>query len=108
VSESVVDSGRLIPITLTTFAAKEECERLGVSLEHYDDPLDALVCETEEYANIAGLGFCRVENFETADPTDSWCTLTKNGDGSYNFRASYYNGGAHWTELVESVVKNER
>jgi hypothetical protein len=105
-SESVIDSGKLTPITMTEFAAKDECERLGVDLEFYDSPHEALSCETDEYADITGLGFCRVEGFRTADPTESWCTLTDNKDGSFDFRASYYNGGAHWTELVEWAVKN--
>ncbi len=109
-SESVIDSGKLIPVDLTREEALAECERLGLKmewiLESYKDAKEALACETDKYADIAGLGFCRVEGFKTEDPTDCWCTLTKNEDGSYDFRASYYNGGAHWTELVEGEVKN--
>lgn len=109
-SEPVIDSGKLIPVGMTQEAALAECERLGLDLEWilevYEDAQEALSCETDEYATIEGLGFCRVEDFKTADPTDCWCTLTKNEDGSYNFQASYYNGGADWTELVEVEVKN--
>jgi hypothetical protein len=109
-SKPVIDSGRLIPVDLTAEAALAECQRLGLELEWileaYGDAKEALCCETDEYAEIEGLGFCRVEGFKTTDPDESWCTLTKNEDGSYSFRASYYNGGAHWTELVEWAVKN--
>ena len=65
----------------------------------------ALADETYEYAIIGGLGLCRVEDFKTEDANDDWCTLSKNEDGSYDFRASYYNGGAHWIEVVEVAVK---
>lgn len=106
-SESVIDSGKLTPIRLSKAAAEEECERLEVDLEHYDSPHEALSCETDEYADIEGLGFCRVEDFKTEDPTDSWCDLKDNGDGTFSFRASYYNGGAHWTELVEWAAKQD-
>lgn len=110
-SKSVIDSGKLIPVDLTQEEALAECERLGLELDwileaYEDDAKEALIYETVEYADIEGIGFCRVEGFKTEDPTDCWCTLTKNGDGSYDFRASYYNGGAHWTELVEGIVKN--
>ena len=111
-SESVIDSGKLIPVDLTREEALAECERLGLELEWiletYEDAKEALCCETEEYADIEGLGFCRVEGFKTEDPTTDWCTLSKNEDGSYDFRASYYNGGAHWTELVEGAWRKPR
>ncbi len=107
-SESVIDSGKLIPVDMTQEEALAECNRLGLDMEWilgvYEDAKEALACETDEYAAIEGLGFCRVEDFMTEDPTDCWCTLTKNKDGSYDFRACYYNGGAHWTELVEGEV----
>lgn len=106
-SESVIDSGTLTPITLTEAEAEAECERLEVDLEFYDSPHEALSCETDEYADITGLGLCKVENFKTEDPTESSCTVTKTGEASYTFRASYYNGGAHWTELVAWAVKRD-
>ena len=107
-SESVIDSGKLIPIKMTQEEAWAECKRLDVDIEFYTDYLEALSDETDEYADIDGLGFCRVENFKTEDPNDSWCTFVKNRDGSYDFRTCYYNGGAHWTELVACEVKRAR
>lgn len=107
-SETVIDSGKLIPVTLTESEAKAECERLDVDCDNcYGTPQKALASETEEYADIEGLGFCRVENFKTEDANEDWCDLIKNEDGSYNFRTQYYNGGAHWVELVEDAVKRD-
>ena len=106
-SETVIDSGNLTPVTLTEDEARAECERLEVDMEFYEsDPHEALACETDEYAEVTGLGLCRVKDFESTDPNDSWCTFVKKDDGSYDFRACYYNGGAHWTELVACAVKD--
>ena len=107
-SESVIDSGKLIPVTLSDEEAVAELERLDADdwAHCYNSPHEALASETDEYADIEGLGFCRVAGFKTEDPTESSCTLTKNEDGSYDFRANYYNGGAHWTELVEWQMQN--
>jgi hypothetical protein len=102
-SSTVVDSGKLIPVTLSEEEAVAECRRLGI--DYGETALETLIYDTDEYAEVEGLGLCRVENFKTSDPTEDWCDLKKNEDGSYNFRTQYYNGGAHWTELVEEAVK---
>lgn len=31
--------------------------------------------------------------------------VSKNEDGSFNFHTYHYNGGAHWTELLEDKLK---
>ena len=35
------------------------------------------------------------------------CEVVENNDGTINFHTYHYNGGAHWTELVEDALKSE-
>ena len=103
-SDNVIDSGKLVPVTLTEEEAIAECARLGI--DYGETALETLLWDTNEYVEIDGLGLCRVDGFKSADPDEDWCELKKNEDGSYDFRTQYYNGGAHWTELVEWKLKD--
>jgi hypothetical protein len=105
-SETVIDSGKLFPIKVTEAWAVEECARLDIEV-YGDGALETLSNETDQYTIIEGLGFCRVEDFKSADPTDGWQNIKANLDGSFDFSVCYYNGGAHWTEVVEDAVKEE-
>lgn len=104
-SRTVIDSGTLVPVTLTEEEAAAECARLGI--DYGETALETLVYDTNEYVEIEGLGLCRVDGFKTADADESWCDLNKQEDGSYTFRTQYYNGGAHWIELVEWAMKRD-
>jgi hypothetical protein len=104
VSESVIETGKLFPLKVTEEWAVEECARLDIEV-YGDGALETLSNETDQYAIIEGLGFCRVEDFKSADPTDGWQNIKANLDGSFDFSVCYYNGGAHWTEVVESAIK---
>lgn len=35
------------------------------------------------------------------------CEVVENGDDTINFHTYHYNGGAHWTELIEDALKNK-
>lgn len=36
---------------------------------------------------------------------EGWAEVTKHEDGTYSFDTYHYNGGAHWTEVVEDELK---
>jgi hypothetical protein len=105
-SSTVFESGKLVPLDIEESTALAICKERGIDVDSYffDTPFEALACETNDYAIVEGLGFCRVEDFESKDPSDM-CELTANEDGSYNFRIIYYDGGAYWTEVVEAGLK---
>jgi len=103
-SESVIETGRLFPLKVTEEWAVEECERLDIEADYYS-ALETLSNETDQYAIIEGLGFCRVEDFRSADATDGFQNIIANADGSFDFSVCYYNGGAHWTEVVEAAIR---
>ena len=105
-SETVIDSGKLFPINATEEWALAECKRLNVDVDlSFETAFESLSNETDQYAIIEGLGFCRVEDFKSADPFEGFQNIKPNGDGSFDFSVCYYNGGAHWTEVVEAAIK---
>lgn len=102
-SETVIESGKLFPLKVTEEWAVEECARLDI--EVYDTALETLSNETDQYAIIDGLGFCRVEDFTSTEPGEGFQNIKANLDGSFDFNVCYYNGGAHWTEVVEMAIR---
>ena len=55
-------------------------------------------------------GVCRIDGkfykieMEDVDSDPEYCNVTKNNDGTYSFESYHYNGGAHWTELLEGKL----
>jgi len=56
-----------------------------------------------------GENYFRVE-WEVEGETDApeFAEVTENKDGSISFHTYHYNGGAHWTELVEEKLNEAR
>ena len=85
------NKGRLIPT--------------GIDLELYDeDSRDDIednglvIIDGEVYSVEWEIRRGELYGFERADV---------NSDGSIDFETYHYNGGAHWTELIEDALKNK-
>lgn len=91
-SEMERNKGKLIPVDVDT--------------EHFTE---------EDYETYQENGFVVIDNqiyeveWETQRDTDCYdfADVIENDDGTINFHTYHYNGGAHWTELIEDALKNK-
>jgi len=104
-SESVVVEATLEPVAMTEVDLIRECVSRGIVFSTYESPLEALLDGAwDDFQVVRGLGLCRVLNYVENDLFDERCPFKKNPDGSYHFKASYYNGCTFWRELVEGEL----
>lgn len=107
-SEMEHNKGKLIPFDLTEEIAKALVEAKKEALEYetyleqvesdytwYDD--DDLVFMSGSYYKVV-FEIKRGELYGFAE-------AKQNEDGSIDFNTYHYNGGAHWTEVVERALK---
>ena len=73
--------------------------------EMSEEEVDVLY-DTDEYAEINGEVY-KVEWAARGEELYSIENANKNEDGSIDFETYHYNGGGHWTEVVESALKND-
>lgn len=91
-SEMERNKGKLIPVDVDT--------------EHFTE---------EDYETYQENGFVvfdkEIYEVEWHIKRDTDCCdivdVIENSDGTINFHTYHYNGGAHWTELVEDALKNK-
>lgn len=89
-SEVERNKGRLIPVNIDT--------------EHYTE---------DDFDNLFDNGFVEVNGeiyevqWEVKRDTDEYgfADVKENPDGSIDFHTSHYNGGGHWTEVVEHALE---
>lgn len=101
-SETVRETGKLVPLKISREEAIKLCMAHSDAkdwTEWYDCPFEALVCETNDYINVHGLGFCRIENYEQGD-ANYYVNVRPLSDGTFDFHAVYYNGGASLSEAL--------
>ena len=72
--------------------------------EMSEEEVDALY-DTGEYAEINGMVY-KVEWESRGEELYSIERASENENGSIDFETYHYNGGGHWTEVVESALKN--
>lgn len=70
--------------------------------------VDDIEWDTKNTFTVINGEFYRVE-WEVNGYTDiiEFSDVTKNDDGSIDFHTLHYNGGSHWTELVEWSLNRE-
>lgn len=99
-SETERIKGRLVLINISENEAKDICQKHGI--EWYDKSwIYTLAAEHDDYCYLKNIGLCKVEYLKSGDIYG--CTIRKDGD-VIEFDAVYYNGGAHWTEVVEDAL----
>lgn len=93
-SEVERNKGCLIPVHLDT--------------EHYTE---------EDFDNLYAEGIVEIsgEMYEVhwevrrdTDTPDYFADVTENPDGSIDFHTMHYNGGGHWTEVVEHALEKSK
>lgn len=106
-SEQVLYIGKLKKICFSDTVSLEEkcriiCEREGVAelSEDYDSWYECLNEEFYDKYFIYKNNFFGILSKENMQYT-SFCTVTNEDYGVYNFVTSYYNGGASFGEMIE-------
>lgn len=96
--------GKLIPV-------KGDLEDLAEELikevdDFYKTKLDEFISDPSEfgYQLISGK-YYKLEDHVKDGEMDDYANVTVNDDGSLEFDTYHYNGGGHWTEMVESGLR---
>lgn len=108
-SDYEYNKGKLIPVPVISI---EEFARTFISDQQladsgYKDKLSLFEDNSEDAGYvILDKKLYRVE-FEVrrGEMMTDFCKLTHREDGSINFESQHYNGGAHWTEVVEDALE---
>lgn len=105
------NKGKLIPFKLTEEVAKKLVIDAGYRLdkEYYKSYKEQV---TEDYTWFdpylckVGDGWYKVV-WEVEAETDApeFVDVKENEDGTIDFHSYHYNGGGHWTEVVERALK---
>lgn len=99
------NKGKLIPLGPMD---EERAERLiGGIPEWASTAIEAIDDDPENYGIVKiGAEYYRVE-FEVngGQMISEFCTIEKKDNGVILFNSQHYNGGAHWTEVVEEAIK---
>jgi len=82
-----------------------EWEFVDILAEYPEADVDDLGWTTDEKFVRIGDRFFEVKFENKRDELDYINNLTDEGLGVYKFETYHYNGGAHWTELVERNLK---
>ena len=102
--------GKLIPVKFDD--AEDWAEKLAGDMHKetahtgYDSFLEMITDDPYHYGvqRINGKFYTVEFKIEGGDAIDEWCNIIKNDDGSIDFDTYHYNGGAHWTELLEDKL----
>ena len=91
-SEYEHNKGKLIPVDVDT--EHFTCNDFDTYIENGFEVIDNQIYEVEwEIQRDTNCG--------------DICEVVENADGTINFHTYHYNGGAHWTELIEDALKNK-
>jgi hypothetical protein len=100
----------LIPFELTEEVAERFVKAKGHELS-YDNYLDQFEDDPSWYAeDIVKVAEEWFEvHWEVEREQDVYCIAEaqRNADGSIDFHTYHYNGGAHWTEVVEDALNDK-
>lgn len=105
------NKGKMIPFEMTEEVAKEFVLNKREELSaHYKSYLEQLSDDPGYYTDYSlermGNKFYKIEwEVEGASDVPDFAEVSVNSDGSINFHTYHYNGGAHWTEVVERALK---
>jgi len=102
------NKGKLIPTEITEEIAKQAVIDKGYLLqEYYENYLEQFSDDPSWYAeNVVRVGgqWYTVEFEIESGDLDFFADVKKNADGSIDFDTHHYNGGGHWTEVVEEAL----
>jgi hypothetical protein len=104
-SEKEINRGRLVPEIREVHAIANEAVNLVPS--YAESKIDAFTGDPSNYGYeyINGT-YYKLEDHSCEDDTDDMCEMDINPDtGEITFMTKHYNGGAHWTELIEDKLK---
>ena len=83
------NKGKLIPV--------------GVDTEHFTD--EDFEAYTENGFAVIGVEVYEVQwEVERANDVPEFADVNVNEDGSIDFHTYHYNGGGHWTEVIEDAL----
>jgi hypothetical protein len=104
-SETEINRGRLVP-DIRLPAAIAEVVVLSVP-KWAASKVDAFTDDPANYGyEYINNVYYKLEDHSCEDDTDDICELNLNTDnGEITFMTKHYNGGGHWTELIESKLK---
>ena len=107
-SETETHRGKLVPMSLKGATleerAKDACQRFGYERTDYHDTwLECL--EDEGYRHLHVRGDIIYEAKDTRLEDYEFVEGTKNDDGSYDYFFAYYNGGASFDEMLDTMMK---
>lgn len=102
------NKGKLIPFNLTEAVAKQLVQSKG---EELDDFFENYLEQVSDDYTWYDESLCRVNDkwykveFEVRKGDSyEFAEVTENEDGTVDFHTYHYNGGAHWTEVVEDAL----
>ena len=105
-SEMEHNKGKLIPFELTEEVAKALVEAKKEELEYktYLEQVESDYTWYNEDLAYVGGRYYKAEFEIQGGELYGFAEAVANEDGSIDFNTWYYNGGAHWTEVVESAL----
>lgn len=106
-SEMEHNKGKLIPFDLTEEVAKTLVEAKNEDLE-YETYLEQVESDYTWYDDdLAYVGdkYYKAQFEIQRGELYGFAEAVANEDGSIDFNTYHYNGGAHWTEVVERALK---
>lgn len=108
-SEMEHNKGKLIPFEMTEEVAKALVEAKGeLDSTYYTSYIEQVEDDytwfDESLCKINGKWY-KVEFEIKRGELYGFAEAKENEDGSINFNTYHYNGGGHWTEVVEGALK---
>lgn len=105
-SENERNTGKLVPIEMTLSKVRTLCPNWAYPLEDERDWREALG-ETydDKYVQLNGKWYEVVDH--RCDDEFHRVRVEVGEDGVISFDTFHYNGGAHWTEVVEAAMEGE-
>ena len=109
-SDYELNKGKLFPVEINEDIAKEliNNSKHKAAYQYYESWMEMF----EEYCD--GLGFAKVngkwykiewEIKEDCNGLDGFANVNVNENGVIDFHTYHYNGGAHWSEVVEGAIE---
>lgn len=104
------NKGKLIPFELTEPVARSLVEAKKEDLDGFyetyrEQVMDDYTWYDEDLACINNK-FYKVEWEVRRGELYDFAQVKRNDDGSIDFNTYHYNGGGHWTEIVENALEN--
>ena len=106
-SRMELNKGTLMPVHATVEQLAESNVSDDNWQKYYDNRVEYFENNAEDY------GFCKIGGtwykvdweIRSGDMENGFANVDVNNDGSIDFHTQHYNGGGHWTEVVEGALK---